>query len=571
MPIKNFVIAVIASVALTACNFDMGVSGPLIDFIFGHDDSPLTYCETPMTNTPIVTSGFGFNLKNTRNQPSLIDSTTIAGLTLKYTVVDEKEVIRRGAPAATENVLYYTGVDKVYALNRDTGCAYWYYEPQSKFGAIRSASVLLIDNAPLANKRTLIIGTEHAQVIALDATTGHPIWSVAAGNPGWLTVNGFNKTKSMITGGMQYHDGKIYVPFASKEVADAVVQATCCKTHGALKALDSTNGNIVWEYQTTAEATMQNWDPTKYGPSGVAIWSTPMIDVARSQILVGTGQNFSKPLTDNSNAVVALDMNTGQEKWIFKGTAEDFYNASCAVNNPPFQNCPAPTYDYDMITPALAFDAATNKDVVIAADKSGKVYSLDPDNGDLHWQRKIGAGGLLGGVHWAVAIDADTVYAGVADLELPKTTISGSTIADLISITPKQVPNATPGVYALRLSDGTIRWQAHPKHFHNGAEYDSIFSAGLSVTNDVLFAGSLDGTITAFNTATAAVLWSDYTAIDTTDVMGRKGNGGAIDSVGPVIAGKQLILNSGYSLFNIGARNQWQGGPGNTIFVYELP
>ena len=555
---------------LSACKYEFNFDSPILEKLFGHVDSPLTYCDTPMVTSPIVTSGFGFNLKNTRNQPSAINASNVSQLNLKYTLIDEHEEIRRGAPAATEGVLYYSGVDTIYAMNRESGCAYWSHRPDEKYGAIRSTSVLLVENTPLS-KRTVIVGTAHGRVIALDAKTGNAIWSAFAGNPGWLTVNGKNNTKSMITGGMQYHDGKVYVPIASHEVADAVLQPICCKTHGVVTALNSGNGDILWQYQATANATIQNSDPTKWGPSGVSIWSTPIIDVTRNQILFGTAQNFTKPLTANSDAVVSLDLTTGIEKWAFKGTSEDFYNSSCGVDNAPFDHCPSPSFDYDMITPILTKNPSTGADIIIAADKGGTVYSLNPDTGAQNWSRKIGEGGLLGGAHWAMAVDNNNVYAGIADFKVPKAAILGSTLASLLEIHPAQVENAKPGIYALSLADGSVTWAINPQHSYNGSDYDSIFSAAVSVTNDVLFAGSLDGRIRAFNTTDGTELWSHYTAINTTDVQGREGNGGAIDSVGPVIAGNQLLLNSGYSVFNIGGKNPWQGGPGSAIFVYELP
>lgn len=567
---KNNILIIICAFLLTGCRFGVELGGPIIDKIFGFDETPLVYCAAPLTATPIVASGFGADERNTRNQPSSINSSNVAGLALKFSVVDEKQDIRRGAPAATQNVLYYTGVKKAYALDRDTGCAHWYYEPPESYGVIRSASVLLVDE-PTLSRRVVIIGTAHAYVVALDANTGHPLWTRFAGSPGWLTVNGKNNTKSQITGGLQYHDGKVYVPIASHEVANAVLQPTCCFTHGMLTVLDSSNGDIIWAYHTTADAKMQNGDPTAFGPNGVSIWSTPMVDAARNQVLIGTSQNFSKPQTHNSDAVVALDIDTGEENWVFKATAEDYYNASCAVDNPPFANCSRPVYDYDVITPVLAVHPVSSEDIVIAADKSGSVFSLNPLTGALNWQTKIGAGGLLGGIHWAMAVDDQKVYAGVADFQVPKAVLLGSTLADLLDIYPSQVPGATPGVYALSLVDGSVQWSVRPQHSFNGAMYDSIFSAGVTVTNDVLLAGSLDGTLHAFNTANGNKLWEYFTVVNTTDVMGRQGKGGAIDSVGAVVAGNEVILNSGYSVFNIGGRNEWQGGPGNAIFIFSLP
>jgi len=47
------------------------------------------------------------------------------------------------------------------------------------------------------------------------------------------------------------------------------------------------------------------------------------------------------------------------------------------------------------------------------------------------------------------------------------------------------------------------------------------------------------------------------------------GNGGTIDSVGVVIAGDNLLINSGYSTF--GGAGPYQAGPGNTLFIVTLP
>ena len=87
--------------------------------------------------------------------------------------------------------------------------------------------------------------------------------------------------------------------------------------------------------------------------------------------------------------------------------------------------------------------------------------------------------------------------------------------------------------------------------------------AYLSSHKDVL-----DGKVRALHTLTGLELWSFNTAIPVTDVDGEAGNGGTIDSVGPIPAGNELYLNSGYGTF--GNKNEWQAGYGNTLFVYRL-
>ena len=80
--------------------------------------------------------------------------------------------------------------------------------------------------------------------------------------------------------------------------------------------------------------------------------------------------------------------------------------------------------------------------------------------------------------------------------------------------------DAKPGIYALDLATGGLVWEIHPKHVYEGFEADSLYSASLSVTNDVLFAASLDGVVKAFSTLTGSELWLLDTAIPVSDVTG---------------------------------------------------
>ncbi len=98
---------------------------------------------------------------------------------------------------------------------------------------------------------------------------------------------------------------------------------------------------------------------------------------------------------------------------------------------------------------------------------------------------------------------------------------------------------------------------------------DSIFSAALSVTNDVVFAGSLDGTLHALRASDGSALWTYDTTRSFTGVNGSEGNGRTIDSVGAVIASGDVLVNSGNDTF--GGVNVWQAGPGNALLVFRLP
>ena len=510
------------------------------------------------SQAPIISTGLGTDPHNTRNNPSSIYAHNVANLSLDYALSQPAQEERRGAVALTEQAVFFHEEHSVRAVNRQTGCQYWatYIEPR-----VRSAATTLFDD-PKRHKRLLAVGTLGAEVFTLDASTGKILWRKDLGV--------FDE--NAITGGLQYHDGTLLVPLSSLEVSLAAVQTSCCKTHGLLVAVDSSNGNVLWQFHTTANA--KRIKNSKYwGPSGVSVWSSPLIDAARNQVLVGTAQNFAPPATELSDSVVALDLTTGKLNWWYQVTPMDIYNMSCDVLLPLFNNCPdlSKELDWDVITPVLT-QTSTGEDIIIGADKGGSVFALNPNDGSVRWRSHIGVGTSLGGVHWGMAVDEDSVYVGINDLQGQKV-YSLAVLLRVANILPLQ-PNyvladgGKPGVYALDKDNGELRWSFTQKRWLNGKSYPVAFSAALSVTNDVVFAGALNGELFAIQSTNGELLWKYNTAVQITDVYGREGQGGTIDASGPIPAGDQVFLNSGYSTF--GGSNEFHGGPGNTLFVFGL-
>jgi polyvinyl alcohol dehydrogenase (cytochrome) len=77
-----------------------------------------------------------------------------------------------------------------------------------------------------------------------------------------------------------------------------------------------------------------------------------------------------------------------------------------------------------------------------------------------------------------------------------------------------------------------------------------------------VFGGSLDGSLRAFSTRDGAILWTFDTNRQFEAVNGITGNGGSIDSSGPVVAGKLVYATSGYDKFG-------QKG-GNLLLAFSL-
>jgi polyvinyl alcohol dehydrogenase (cytochrome) len=83
-----------------------------------------------------------------------------------------------------------------------------------------------------------------------------------------------------------------------------------------------------------------------FGPSGAAVWSAPTVDAKRGLLYVTSGDNYSHPATATSDAVLALDLKTGQIMWSVQTSPKDVFNSSCSFKS---VNCPeesGPDHDF---------------------------------------------------------------------------------------------------------------------------------------------------------------------------------------------------------------------------------
>jgi polyvinyl alcohol dehydrogenase (cytochrome) len=308
----------------------------------------------------------------------------------------------------------------------------------------------------------------------------------------------------------------------------------------------------VW-YQPTipslAQQTGKHWLVVEeHGPSGAPVWGTPTLDARSGTLYYGTGQNYSYPTTATSDAIFAVAADTGEIRWTRQFTPDDAYNTSCDLS-PDHPNCPQPMGpDWDFGAPPVLVRTREGRYLLIAGQMSGDVHALRPDTGEVVWNRRLGRGGALGGIHWGLAADParGLVWVPVSDIE---------------AHSPDQP--AQPGLYALDVLTGEIRWQHDrssrcPKRICSGG-----LSAAITATPDLVFAGSLDGHLEAYAAADGEVLWSHdaWRSYDT--VNGVTTQGGAFDAHGPLVVDDLLIVSSGY--------NSYGQQPGNALLVFRLP
>ena len=187
-------------------------------------------------------------------------------------------------------------------------------------------------------------------------------------------------------------------------------------------------------------------------------------------------------------------------------------------------------------------------DYVIGGEKSGMVHAVDPDTGKVAWTNKVGAGGIMAGVHWGLAAGTDTVYVPISDID------DGRKLNE-----PRR-----PGLYALKLATGEFIWKAPLKDECAGKPRCRVGNtAAIAATSSLVAAGGADGILRLHDAKTGAVLKQFDTTPEIKTVSGAMGHGGSMSGASaPIFDGQQLFVNSGYGFAAL--------MPGNLLLVYEL-
>ena len=153
-----------------------------------------------------------------------------------------------------------------------------------------------------------------------------------------------------------------------------------------------------------------------------------------------------------------------------------------------------------------------------------------------------------------MATKGNTLFVGISDREIP----SDEGLYDM---------KPSPGLYSLDISTGNLLWVSSIELRKDCEECNEKnllgFSAPISITNDVIFAGSLDGRFFAYTTQGKRV-WTFDTKKDfiAVNAYSTKAKGGSIDAAGPVIVDDWVFTNSGF-----GGHDQI---PGNVLLAFSL-
>lgn len=441
---------------------------------------------------------------------------------------------------------------KIYSLSAATGCTFWEFETDAP---VRTA----ISVGPLGSRWAAYFGDSGANAYAVDAMTGELVWKTHAEQ----------HPTAIITGAPTLAGDRLYVPVTSyEEATGADPKYECCKFRGSVSALDAATGKVVWKQYTIAEepkpVRKNKLGVQLWGPSGAGVWSSPTVDLKHHRVYVTTGDNHSDPVTSTSDAFLAFDSRTGKLLWSRQMTSGDAFVVGCVGPNPDGINCPqANGPDFDFGSSPILVDLPGNRRALIAGQKSGVVHAVDPDQqGKILWQRRIGDGGLLGGIEWGSAADSENVYAALSDLRLQVVPTGTPGSQPFGKSALRLDPTAGGGLFALKLTTGEIVWKTSPSPCGEKPACSPAQPAAVTLIPGVVFSGSLDGHLRAYATEDGKIIWDIDTVREYKTVNGVRAIGGSMNGPGAVIAGGMLYVNSGYA--------DWGGSPGNVLLAFSV-
>jgi polyvinyl alcohol dehydrogenase (cytochrome) len=482
-------------------------------------------------------NGWGVSLENTHMQPASqagLTADQVPRLRLKWAFGFPDTTSAWAQPTVAGGRLFVGSQNgTVYALDAARGCVVWTF---TAHGAVRAS--ISIGRRPGAARQAgyaAYLSDQQGFVYALDAVTGRRLWERRVEDHPLVRL----------TGAPALYQDHLYVPTSSYEEGGKPPGYSCCTFRGSLVALDVRNGEVIWKTFTIAEEPhllRAYADGTEIrGPAGAAIWSAPTIDVKRGAIYVGTGNTYSGMAQPTADAILAFDLKTGKLRWSHQmaTTTPDVFG--CVVGEINCGERAGPDFDFGA-SPVLA-TLANGRQLVVAGQKSGVVYALDPDKqGQQVWRYRAGGGSGLGGIQWGIAADGERAYVPVAEIY-----------------------NPTPGgLHAIELTTGARAWFTPPvetlpcgklSRSCSGAQFSAV-----TVIAGVVFSPSNDGAIRAYSTKDGAIIWQFDTNHEFPTRNGVRAKGGSMSGPAPVIAGGLLYISSGYGAFGL--------RPGNVLLAF---
>jgi quinohemoprotein ethanol dehydrogenase len=439
---------------------------------------------------------------------------------------------QEATPLVADGVLYTTTAwSKVHAYDAASGKELWAYDPRVPGEKGFDACCDVVNRGVALWKGKVYVGALDGRLIALDAKSGKPAWTVQTTDA---------KLPYTITGAPRAIKGLIIIGNGGAEYP----------VRGYVSAYDAETGKLAWRFHMTpnptgaadgaasddvmkqkAAATWQDgaW---KLGGGGATPWDPITYDAKSDLIFVGTGNAGPwnagvRGKGDNlfAASIVALRPETGQYAW-------------------HYQTTPSDDWDFDATQHLMVADlpiGGQTRHVVMQANKNGFFYVLEAASGKLLSAEKyvpvtwadhvdlasgrpvesptaryegqaarIVTPGPAGGHNWQpmafnpserlVYIPAQTWYTGYAENPHFKFVPGGgNTGLGMLDMASEKAPKPVGELIAWDPVTSKPRWTAN---------FPQPWRSGVLATAGGLVFHAAGHSFNAFDAATGKVLWS---------------------------------------------------------------
>ncbi len=406
-----------------------------------------------------------------------------------------------------------TPKDEVHAFQSSTGKALWTYKHDLTQAGLKTVCCDVVNRGVALYGNNVFLATLDNFVVALDAKTGHVVWKTQLAPA--------DQGKAMTLAPLVVK-GRVIIGTSGGEYG----------ARGSVVALDAATGNKVWERFTVPspeEKGGNTWPKGAYKTGGGGAWLTGTYDAATNSLFWGVGNPGPwlatlRPGTNlYTDSVLSLDPDTGAVKWYYQYTPHD-------------------TWDYDGTNETVMTDISYNgtaHKALVSASRNGWFYAIDRESGKLIYavpfahatsvsgvkdglmvtddtlrpavgKQVFTCPSFLGGKNWwPIATDPQThmayvptmhtcmtikgVAGGAYKAGLPFLDESFKVVRDPLH------PDEWGSVQAIDLNTGKQAWRFGSKTPWN----DGM----LATAGGLVFSGSAEGYLYAFDAKTGAVKW----------------------------------------------------------------
>ena len=264
--------------------------------------------------------------------------------------------------------------DNVQALDAASGDLLWQYSRQLP----EDARLTVHRNIALYGDR-LFVPTSDDHVVALDVRTGAVVWDVPVADyhAGW-----------QVSGGPIVAKGKVLQGIAGQSPGG-----------GAIVALDAKTGKEAWRFHTIAQPGQPDGNSWNGLPlekrNGASVWTAGSYDPVLNLAYFGVGQTYdtgpllhsiNKPGINNdglyTDSTLALDPDTGRLAWHFQHVHNDQWDLDWA-------------FEQQVID--LPVNGVSRK-LIVTSGKMGIIEAMDADSGRYRFSKDLGIQNVISAI-----------------------------------------------------------------------------------------------------------------------------------------------------------------------------